>query len=346
MKTVRITGAGIDEGVAWGQTVPIIRGSLPSRYIPESQGVLIIPPYQRMEMTAGDKAAELQAALAPNGVGSPSDLLACMRGTDFKPVGQGEVILHTDGLYVLDGHQRIAAARARLEAGQKLQPIGFKIILGMTAEVEVELFKLHNLYQTNVSSDVHLRNSDTNPTIRELHAFATTTDGFPTVRWDQQKVPGEKLKARMLFETLTVLHGFSPGRPIEQIMLDLEDVGKRHGTTLVVQNVHTFFKVLEVIFGERPNDRRNDASQFPRIMYRQPLLCGLAKLFGKYAQFWDKKNPNKLSVSKTDIEKLRGIKAKDLDRELDRTNPTNAVYELLYRRLKAARDKAPEERSW
>lgn len=346
MKSVRIIHAGVGEGVVWGRMAQVVRGTLLPQFMPEAKGVIIIPEYQRMEMTSGDKQADLMAALAPEGIGVPGDLLACMRGESFHRVGQSEVVLETDSLYLLDGHQRIAAARARLKAGQKVQPLGIKILLGTAEEEEVKLFEQHNLYQTNVSSDVHLRNSDTNPTIRDLHKFATTTEGFPKVRWDQQKVPGEQLKARMLFETTIVLHGYSPGKPLDEILVALEEVGKKHGTTLVVQNVKAFFEVVEEIFGVRPDDERDDAVRVSKLMYRLPLLCGLAKLFSKYEQFWDKKSPNKLKVSKVDIKKLRGLKAKDLDRELERAGATKAVHELLLRRLKAAREKPLEERSW
>jgi len=149
-----------------------------------------------------------------------------------------------------------------------------------------------------------------------------------------------------LYEVTIMLHGFSAGKTIDDLLTALEDVAKKHGTSLVAQNVKTFFQVLERIFGARADEKRKDRNELARYMYRADLLRGLAKLFSRYELFWDKKSPNKLAVSVTEINKLRGVKVRNLERDLAVSGATNAVFHLLFGQLRAQRDKPLDERTW
>lgn len=344
MKQIRIIHAGIGEAIVQGQRVKVVRGTLPPEYVSEDAEAVFIPEYQRVAMVRGAKHTDLKAALAPDGIGVPDDLLLCSRSERIRPVGAGEVIIETEGLDVIDGHQRIAAARARLMQGQKIQPLGVKILLGTEVSTERGSFYQLNRKHTEVSTDVHLRNSGTTPLIEELWKLAAT-DGFPVVRWDQERVPGEDIRAHMLYEVTIMLHGHAAGKEFEEILEALEAVAKKHGTALVTQNVAAYFTVLRQIFGRRAN-QAGEANGLWNYMYRIDLMRGLAKLFSRYEIFWDKKNPNKLAVSTKDINKLRGVKLRFVERDLGSSGATNALFDLLYKQVRALRDSPLEERSW
>ena len=321
---VCIIEAALGTSRVCGRDAQVVRGTLK----PDQFGAIVIPPYQRIAMTDGAKHASLTDALAPDGIGIPDDLLFCVRSTRFRSVGAGEIIIPTNALYLLDGHQRFTGAETRLERGLQCLPLGAKIILGTTAKEEITLFYQVNRLQTKVSSDVLLRNSESSAAIEALRKLAQNHPGFPGVSFDQWRRPGEKIKAHMLYETAAVLHGQPKGKPIEDILDALERTTNSIGTALLVYNVKVFFDALRSCFGDGDKER---------FMYRADMLRALASLFCAHQDFWDAKNSQKLKVSITDIRKLGTIKMRDVERELENTSAANTLYRAFVRHMELGR---------
>jgi len=329
IRQVRITEAALGTSRIQGRPARVIRGTL----MPDQFDALKIPGYQRMAME-GAKHDELVAALGPDGTGVPDDLLMCVRGDDFHSVGAGEIIIPTVAIYVLDGHQRYYAAMERLRRKQTTDPFGVKIFLGTTIKEEILTFYQVNRLQTPVSIDTLLRNSGGTAAIEELRQMSERTEGFPRVRWDQRKRPGERIKARMLLQVAISLHGYSEKGSMEEIIDALDELSNKIGTERIAENVKIFYSVLDRCFGD---------TNVSRLMYRADLMTGLALVFGKHSLFWDIKNPLKLMVRAPEVNKLRGLTEREVERDLA-IGGTSRMYKALRLHIEKGRTEGLQAR--
>lgn len=321
---IRIIDGAVSSQIVCGRTMTIIRGVLMPEFFP----ALVIPDYQRAAMLNGDKHTDLVAALAPDGYGVPDDLLLCAGTEEYAATGVGEFVISTKSMNVADGHQRLVAALARIDQGLPCQPLGVKLFLD-AAEVEgLGIFYQVNHDHTEVASNVHLRNSGTNPIIAALQELAQTDD-FPRVQFDQVRRPGDKMTAHKLYEVAIMLHGYH-ARPLEGMLEALEEMEQTYGTALVTTNVDTFFKVLKRCFG---------GSDLEQYMYRVGMLRAMAGLFSGYQNFWDAKKPNRLFVNAVDIAKLGQIPRRVVETELSTNSAGRNLERALQRQIEKARQK-------
>lgn len=319
VRNVRIIDAAPSIGKIQGRRVPVIRGVI----MPEFFDIFVIPEYQRDAML-GEKHEDLFDVLALDGIGVPDDILLCMGDATFQPVGNGELILPATSLTVLDGHQRVFASRARVKQKLATDPLGVKIFIGATLAEEIETFNQVNLYHTEVSSDVHLRNSGKNAATEALRKLSES-EGFPPIKWSQRGATADTIKAHTLFGVAAMLHGYGRDGGIPDLHAKLQKSVDRVGTALFTQNVDTFFRYL------RENFAKTGLQPF---VYRADFMRGLAMLLAHYTRFWDPKQPERLSVNAPDLRKLAGTPKKEMERAIETKTAVSSVFNVLMNRYK------------
>lgn len=322
-RDVRFVDAMPSTSKIQGRKATVIRGVL----MPNFFNSLVIPDYQRDAME-GAKHEELIVALDPEtGDGVPDDIMLCVRTFDYHRVGDGELIVPTTGLVVLDGHQRVFASRKRLERGLETDPLGVKLFLGTTQSEELKTFYQINRYHTEVSGDIHLRNSGTNAAIEAL-ARLQSVEGFPRINWLQRGISESDIRARTTFSVAIMLHFYNQENSIEDLLAKLESAVERVGTTLFADNVRTFFELLSGRFG---------SSELREVIYRAGFMRGLALFLASYQNFWDSKNPERLAIKAKDLEKLVSIRKKVIDGDLAMSSAANAVFNSFRRHFEVGR---------
>ncbi len=314
---VRIFDAAASNQRTAYRTMPVIRGILPE----VDFAALVIPDYQRKALENA-KHRELREALDPvEGSGIPDDLLLCVRSTRFNAVGAGQIVvpLPASGLVVLDGHQRVFAAEARVRAKEAIHPFGVKLLLGTTQEEESEIFYQVNGLQTPVVTQVFIRNRKDNTAVRDLRAMTEADPDFPTVQWDQDRPKVRPyITARMLYQTALVLHGYPQSEKFRDLIRNLNSLTDEIGTALLVANVQEFFKVIRKCFDK---DGRREYT------YLAGSLNGLARFFSEYQDFWGAKNePGKLVVRKDNIEKILSFDIGRLEAASTAKSPGRALF--------------------
>lgn len=318
VRDVRIADAAQSTGKIQGRWVTVIRGVI----MPEFFDILVIPKYQRDAML-GTKHEELFDVLSPDGIGVPDDIMLCMDDVPIKSVGGGELILLTKVLTVLDGHQRVYAAQARVAQGLKCDPLGVKIFLGTTYSEEVETFNQVNIDHTEVSSDVHLRNSEANAATEALMALSKT-EGFPPIKWEQRGST-DKIRAHTLFGVAAMLHGYARDASVPDLLAKLQKSVDRVGTERFRQNVDAFFRYLRENFAE---------SELQEFMYKSDFMRGLALFLAHYTRFWDPKQPERLRINAPDLRKLTETSRKDIERAVETKTAVSSVYHTFMDRYK------------
>jgi hypothetical protein len=345
---IRIVDATITTQPLRAREVQVVYGKVMPQFL--TKKYISIPEYQRMAMLGGDKHQELVDAYAPDGQGVPNDPTVLIED-DFEviPLGAGEVLIRANVFNLADGHQRFAAARERLARKQTTHPMLIKFILGLTLEEQLTVFTQVNRKDTPVSIHVHLRNIHDITAAVELRKMAANTEGFPRLKLDQLRKPGEEITVRMLYEVAALLHGYRPSKP-EDILGALEDLTGHIGVTQIVENVKMFFTVLKACFlwsddkkgdEDEQEERKREEHKLARYIYRRDLMGGLAVLFANFEDFWDKRKVAKLFVRATDIKKLKGVSHKSVEQALGASSALRAVNEVFRYRMNGQREKNP-----
>ncbi len=323
LRQIRVRDAAPSKARLQGRIMPVVRGVL----YPTEFTALTIPHYQRMEMS-GDKSVELFKTQGPDGDGIPDDLLLCADGTDFRALAGGELLVSAPALVVLDGHQRVSAALARLKAGLTTDPFGVKILLGPTEEEQLNIFYQVNRYHTPVSTDVLLRNSGNNAAIDALRTLAECTPNIPQIQWDQRKLSGDQMKARSLYDLAIMVHGYARKTTIEEVMGALQELTADLGTEILCENMKSFFDYVEEHYS---------TGTTAEFAYRPDFLRALAGLFGQYAEFWNVKSPQKLSVPTAYANKLDKLEPKRIRDFVPRKDAMTRINEEMRYHLSAGK---------
>lgn len=334
-KSIRIIEAAVGTARIQGRIATVMRGKI----APEFFKLLTIPDYQRLEME-GQKADELYEVLGPDGTGVPDDIMVCVRHGEPTAQGGNEFIIPVEGdVVILDGHQRFAAAMQRLNDGLKTDDFGIKIFFDTTEEEETLTFYQLNRKQTKVSTQKLLSNFGTNAAIEALKTLEATDPNFPSIQWDQRKGPGEVVTAHMLYEVAVVLHGRPRGGEIENLLDWLDDVTDLVGTEILVENVRTFFKIVQKCFGEGKKEHGEIvANDKKKYMYRLPLIMALARVFAWHDNFWAVRQPYILKPRAEDVRKLGTLPARTVERDIVRTNATSELIEDIIKYMNSQRE--------
>jgi hypothetical protein len=277
----------------------VLRGLLD----PQSLKLIQVDDYQREAIPVTSKSTLVKALKQPSN--KIPDVALGMRGGNIS--GKGDITFLGDAVYVIDGLQRISAARHLIETAQKLDPrLGATVYFNTTKESEAELFRILNTSRIKLSPNILLRNlKDSNPAISMLYDLTTEDPDFvlfERVAWKQMMKRGELITALMLMKVTGQLHSsFGPGvsshlhEAANGILATMRSFTKKN---VMRDNVITFFEVVNEVWGIREVAFREKATHL-----RGGFLFAVALLFAKHKNFWD---DNRHLIVPPDIRKKLG----------------------------------------
>ncbi len=282
--SVKLVNAVIDIfKIAADKETIIIRGVID----PESFGAIQVAPYQR-EILPGAKVKALMDALKTSTV---PDIELGMRGEKHQ-VREGEKKSESfflqDEVFVIDGLQRISAAKKLIETDMSAKPrIGAVVHLNTSEEWEAERFRILNQERTRLNVNILLRNLQTkSPAIEMIYRLCQdeTFVLFNRVQWSQRMVRTEITPAMVLCRTIGFLHyRFGPGRDVNPTGLAacLDKTMEVVGRNIMRDNIRTFFEVLDECYGVKRITYPHGA-----VYIKGSFLFSLADLFTRHTNFW------------------------------------------------------------
>ncbi len=266
----------------------ILRGLIDPASIPD----IIVPPYQREVMSASSLSEIVNALKNPNS-GVP-DVYLGMRGEDFFQ--RNEAVFLKSEVYVVDGLQRLSAARKVHELGGHPR-LGAMVFLNTIESWEREMFRKLNTMRSRVSINVILRNmKEDNQAINALYSLCGDQAFVMVgrVSWSQLMKRNELITAGTLVKIVGLLHThIRPGKTnqIGYLAPSLEKLVGIVGRNTLRANVKHFFEVIDECYGIRRVAYREAA-----VYMRSNFLFCLADIFSLYPEFfW---NGNMLNVER------------------------------------------------
>lgn len=294
---------------------------------PTCFGNVKVGGYQREEARASH-IAKLVRALS-SGARFP-DIEIGIRGGNYRERDGAFYIEHD--CYVVDGFQRLTAAKRFLAESQKNEiHIGALLHFGTTEEWERARFKTLNMDRARVSPNVILRNEVDSQVVKALYSMSENDKEFVLrgkISWNQRMNRGELLGALLVMKVIGVLHSHSgPGiaSRVEDLVASMDKTLAIVGVNVWRANVRTFFSVLDQAFGVRSIAYR-DLS----VHIRGGFLFSLARVFADHQTFWDEQ---RLNVARHDIEKLRDFPIRDPGIASVIANSNSKANPILYARL-------------
>jgi hypothetical protein len=323
MSYVRILDGAVDQSEN-GDT--IVRG----RIDPKSLFKLKADDYQR-EVMADQTIQMIMDGFAQ---GAVPDVILGMRGLNFEPDSSDpSVFILKDSVYIVDGLQRVTAAR-RLHQGHDIIPrLGAAVHLGTNKDWEVDMFKTLNASRTKVSPNVLLRNTQgSSPIIRRLYAMSNDANkGFVIsgrITWNQYAQRGELITAVVLLKVIGALHrhlgkGTSVNSNVFQLTFGLEAIAESMTEDMMFRNVQYFFDLVDECWSLNGLLYKSSASQV-----KATFLTLLARILSDHVEFW--RNDTELFLNADDRRKLAMLKINS-DSDLQRlASATGRSRDILY----------------
>jgi hypothetical protein len=318
-KKVRVVNAAIAE----------FAGSLVLRGVIDqnSLGEILADDYQREEGSISDLASLVESFKRGDQI---PDIEIGVRGGNYSV--RDDVHFIPDDCYVIDGLQRLTAAKRALAQNPSLQiSLGAKFHFNTNWVWEKTRFKTLNQARRRVSPNILLRNdADVSESVGALYNMSQNDMGFVLkgcISWGQKMARNERLTALSTLKLVGVLHcHFGPGLAvaIDQLMAANDKTMKVVGPNKWRENVRTFFDVVDQAFGIRHIAFRDMA---PWLKFG--FLRALAMMFAEHKSFWD--DQHRLVMPRGFIEKLKKfpVSAPEIKGMVNgsSTNP------LLYREL-------------
>lgn len=278
--TLKIVSGALDETTE-GEIV--LRGVID----PVSLDGLLTPQYQREELR--DSTIEKLVKALRNRKRFP-DVDLAIRGEHYGCTDdrKGTYTL-TGPVYIVDGLQRITAARRLLREGGQ-PPIGAMLHFGTTEEWERGRFLDLNQNQKRVSPNVVLRDHAADYPVLKRLVQLCSDESFvlcQRISWQQFMRREELLTAVTFLKTTMRLHGrFGAGRNagISNMCEALAPMAATVGSNMLVENVKTFFDLLDGAWGIRGILHKDRATHL-----RFGFLSALADVFCEYDTFWNGK---------------------------------------------------------
>lgn len=293
MTQLRVMSGALDE-LTEGQIV--LRGVID----PGSLGGLLQPTYQR-ETLRKAKTQELMEAFRSS-TGRVPDVELAVRGKRYGCTDSNGTYTITGDVYIIDGLQRISAARQFVSEGGK-PLVGAMIHFETTEEWERERFDILNMCRTRLSPNILLRNRTVQcPSLCRLYDLCADESFalYQRVSWSQYMRREELLTALSFLKTVMRLHSkFGAGRYVSVAGLwqALPPMMATVGHAAMIENVKTFFQVLDSTWGIRGILYKDRATHL-----KSGFLFALADVVSGYPMFWSGKS---LSIDR-DMQKKIG----------------------------------------
>jgi len=289
-----------------GKETIVIRGVID----PGTLANIQVGSYQR-EILPGAKIGALMKALRTSTV---PDIELGMRGDKYHVrdgEGNEEAYYLQDPTFVIDGLQRITAAKRLMEAEPAIQPrIGALVHLETTEEWEKERFRILNQERTRLNVNVLLRNAkDKSPATEMLYRLCQdqTFALYNRVQWTQRMARTELMPALVLCQTIGILHArFTRGTRStspQDMANALDAIQETVGKNILRENIKTFFDILDECF-----EVRRIVYHHAAIHVRRTFLITLAEIFTRHSNFW---SGYRLTVEKRLREKIAKFPTSD-----------------------------------
>lgn len=251
---------------------------------PASLSDIQVPDYQR-EVLSARKIAALQKAMKDGERITPVDL--GMRGELHSERPKGTYHL-ADPVYVIDGLQRITAAQGLVQSGVIFPSLYALIHLHTNETWELKRFTTINTGQTGLNSNILLRNLAKNNEGARVMLWITSNSKFvlcDRVSWTQNMRKGDLLRATMYYKAVGRLMSWAgPGKsgPLEMANGGIDKMIAKVGRNVFIENVRTFFTLLDETFGVLKVAYLSQAVQL-----KDTFLRALAGVISDYENFWE-----------------------------------------------------------
>lgn len=240
--------------------------------------------YQR-EILSEKKIKDLQTAMLRGERISPVDL--GMRGDSYEERPRGTFYLDSP-VYVIDGLQRITAAKRLVERGEIYPALHALIHFETTPEWELRRFTKINTGQTSLSGNILLRNlAKSNEGARVMLKITSDTkfvlDG--KVSWNQNMRRTDLIRATTYYKAVGRLMSFAgPGKssPIDMATGGIDKMIAKVGRNVFIHNVRAFFLLVDEVYGVKTVAYRQEASQL-----KASFLSALAGVLSDHENFWE-----------------------------------------------------------
>ena len=278
---IKVLSGALDE-LTEGQIV--LRGVIDSA----SLGELLKPDYQR-ETLHKAKTEELIEAFR-SGSGRVPDVELAVRGERYGCTDANGAYTITGDVYIIDGLQRISAAKKFVNAGGK-PLVGAMIHFATTEEWERERFDILNMRRTRLSPNILLRNRAAQcPSLHRLFDLCSDESFVlcQRISWSQYMRREELLTALSFLKTVMRLHSkFGAGRylSVSGIWHALPPMMSAVGHATMIDNVKAFFQLLDSIWGVRGILYKDRATHL-----KIGFLSALADVISEYPTFWSGKS--------------------------------------------------------
>lgn len=274
---------------------------------PESLPYLKEDDYQR-EAQSPHSLSDLIEAMRQGKI--PPEIELGMRGESYNAINPTTIELY-DPVYIVDGLQRVTAARFMLMQDDELDKIHLRatVYLNTSNQWERDRFQVLNTARTRVSSNIHLRNLGKNSSaIRLLYQMTSsqTRSDFVMsgrVQWEQSMKEQEIISAHTLVKVVAQLMshlGAVKGNKPEILAAGLQRVYDKIGHNAFRDNVRLFFETIDHCWSIR-TIMKKDTVSFMKLSFMEQL----ARMFSEHTDFWDARNSNKLFINVTDLKKLK-----------------------------------------
>jgi hypothetical protein len=281
MTPIKVLSGALDE-LTEGQIV--LRGVID----PASLRGLLKPDYQRETLREATIEGLMKAFR--DGTGRVPDVELAIRGERYGCTDSAGTYTITGDVYIIDGLQRISAARQFVHDGGK-PLVGAMLHFGTTEEWERERFDILNMRRTKLSPNVLLRNRAAQcPSLCRLHDLCTDESFVlcQRVSWSQYMRREELLTALSFLKTVMRLHSkFGAGRyhAVSGLRQALPPMMASVGHTTMIENVKTFFELLDGTWGIRGILYKDRATHL-----KHGFLFALADVISAHPAFWSGKS--------------------------------------------------------
>lgn len=258
----------------------VLRGALD----PLTMRFLQVDDYQREAHPVTALAKIMRGFEAGSAV---PDIELGMRG-NRKTVRDGIYTL-MDDVYIIDGQQRVNAARMFIERG-KTPHLGATVHFGTTREWERNQFKILNADRTRVSSDVILRNFREDYEGVQLLFDMTHKDTSFVLKdricWNQRQSKDHFLRATTFAKVVIVMHshlsGFSSiSSNAENLCGRIKLVTEKVGKNILRANIRTYYEILDECWGIKKIVLTDRAT-----FIKATFMLTLARVLSNHEVFW------------------------------------------------------------
>lgn len=291
-----------------------VRGLLDVRSFEE--GLILEGPYQRERLPVSDLDDWMESFRH----GDVPDIELGMRGADFETLGESTILLQ-DPVYVIDGLQRITAARTLLadEDNDVTPHLWVVLRFNTTEESERKRFLLLNTKRRKVSGNKIAANlKDDYSIVEALYKLTVPSDEdtvalddksatelppfvlMGRVTWTHRRQEGHLLSATTLLKVLGDLHGHRGSTKystVEPLIKGLQSLADVMTVELLVGNLKYLFELADQMwdFGKLGFHDRS-------ALNTQAFLTALARLYSTHTDFW--KDGDTLFVKVAERERL------------------------------------------